>query len=199
TTAYRDWQDRKIQVSDQTLEAVLAVLGSAPPPSRAPSRTAASRLPEPLAAPWHPGDHPAAPAAPRSGWGFTVQLYSVRSRHSWGHGDLRDLADLATWSGRELGAAFVLINPLHAAEPVPPVSASPYLPMSRRFLSPLYLRVEDIPEYAGLTAGDRVRIDSLAAPLRARNATSELLDRDAVWRAKRAALDIIHRQPLSLS
>ena len=197
TTAYRDWQDRKIQVSDQTLEAVLAVLGSAPPPSRAPSRTAASRLPEPLAAPWHPGDHPAAPAAPRSGWGFTVQLYSVRSRHSWGHGDLRDLADLATWSGRELGAAFVLINPLHAAEPVPPVSASPYLPMSRRFLSPLYLRVEDIPEYALLPSAQRERIAALAAPLQAGNSSPALIDRDAVWAAKRAALEIVYSWPLA--
>jgi len=197
TTAYRDWQDRKIQVSDQTLEAVLAVLGAAPPPSRAPSRTAASRLPEPLAAPWHPGDHPAAPAAPRSGWGFTVQLYSVRSRHSWGHGDLRDLADLATWSGRELGAAFVLINPLHAAEPVPPVSASPYLPMSRRFLSPLYLRVEDIPEYALLPSAQRERIAALAAPLQAGNSSPALIDRDAVWAAKRAALEIVYSWPLA--
>src|SRR6202012_1659213 len=87
--------------------------------------------------------------------GFTAQLYSVRSRDSWGHGDLRDLADLAVWSGRELGADFVLVNPLHAAEPAAPVSPSPYLAMTRRHLSPLYLRIEDIPEYAALSAGDR--------------------------------------------
>ena len=123
----------------------------------------------------------------------------MRSRQSWGHGDLGDLADLATWSGTDLGADFVLINPLHAVEPVPPLSASPYLPMTRRFTSPLYLRVEDIPEYGTLTAGDRVRIDSLAAPLRTRNTSSELLDRDEVWRAKRAALEIIYRQPLTAS
>ena len=41
----------------------------------------------------------------------------------------------------------MLINPLHAAEPVPPISPSPYLPMSSRWVSPLYLRIEDIPEY----------------------------------------------------
>jgi 4-alpha-glucanotransferase len=197
TTAYRDWQDRKIQVSDQTLEAVLAVLGATPPPARARPGTVASRLSGPLAAPWHPADHPAAPPGPRSGWGFTVQLYSVRSRHSWGHGDLRDLADLATWSGRELGAAFVLINPLHAAEPVPPVSASPYLPMSRRFLSPLYLRVEDIPEYALLPSAQRQRIAALAGPLRDGNSSPALIDRDAVWAAKRAALEIIQAWPLA--
>ena len=196
TTAYRDWQGRKVQVSDETLRAVLAALGSAPPPAHARPGAAAGGAGAPLAAPWHPGDHPAAPS-PRSGWGFTVQLYSVRSRLSWGHGDLRDLADLATWSARELGAAFVLINPLHAAEPVPPVSPSPYLPMSRRFVSPLYLRVEDIPEYAKLPPAHRQRIAALAAPLRARNASSGLIDRDAVWAAKRAALEIVHAWPLA--
>src|SRR5207247_9822519 len=80
TTVYRDWQDRKIQVSDQTLEAVLAVLGSAPPPLRARPGAAASRLSGPLAAPWHPADHPAAPSGPRSGRGFTVPPYPVRPR-----------------------------------------------------------------------------------------------------------------------
>ena len=137
------------------------------------------------------------PGPQERSWGFAVQLYSVRSRQSWGHGDLGDLADLAAWSASDLGADFILINPLHAGEPLPPLSQSPYLPMSRRFTSPLYLRIEDIPEYAKLTAGDRVRIDSVAAPLRARNATSELLDRDEVWRAKRTALQIIYRQPMT--
>ncbi len=183
-TSYRDWHGQQVQVADDTLEVIVHALDSAGP-SRRP-RTQRSR----------PGPVLADTPDTRS-WGFSVQLYSVRSRQSWGHGDLGDLADLATWSGTDLGAAFLLINPLHAVEPLPPLSASPYLPMTRRFTSPLYLRVEDIPEYGTLTAGDRVRIDSLAAPLRTRNASSELLDRDEVWRAKRAALEIIYRQPLT--
>jgi 4-alpha-glucanotransferase len=138
-----------------------------------------------------------APEVDGRAWGFTVQLYSVRSRGSWGHGDLRDLAELAAWSGRELGAGFVLVNPLHAAEPVPPVSPSPYLPMTRRYASPLYLRIEDIPEYARLREGERQRIQDLAGPLRARNSSAELIDRDAVWAAKRAALELIYRVPLT--
>jgi 4-alpha-glucanotransferase len=120
----------------------------------------------------------------------------VRSRTSWGHGDLRDLADLATWSGGELGADFVLVNPLHAAEPLPPVSPSPYLPMTRRHISPLYLRIEDIPEYARLGAADRVRVDRLGAPLRAASTTAALIDRNAVWAAKSRALEIIRSVPL---
>jgi len=179
---YHDWRGREVMVPDQTLAAVLDALGDAeadPPPA--------------------PPTMAVAPCPARRGWGFTVQLYSVRSRASWGHGDFRDLADLATWSARDLGADFVLVNPLHAAEPMPPVSASPYLPMSRRYLSPLYLRVEDIPEYALLGDADRARIDALAAPLRAANTTAALIDRDAVWTAKRAALELIRAVPLSAS
>jgi 4-alpha-glucanotransferase len=130
-------------------------------------------------------------------WGFTVQLYSLRSRDSWGHGDLRDLADLARWSARDLGAGFVLINPLHAVEPLPPVSPSPYLPMSRRFISPLYLRIEDIPEASQLSPAQRSELIVLSAPLRAVCGSARLIDRDAVWTAKRSALELIHTVPLS--
>jgi 4-alpha-glucanotransferase len=186
TTAYRDWRGRRTQVSDETLIAILDALG---PELALPGHERAADL-------GHLSGDPTAPAGPRRAWGFTVQLYSVRSRWSWGHGDLRDLADLAARSSRELGASFVLINPLHAAEPVPPVSPSPYLPMSRRFISPLYLRPEDIPEYAHLPAAQRHRIKDLAAPLRARNSNAGLIDRDAVWTAKRAALETISACPL---
>ncbi|GLZ13596.1 4-alpha-glucanotransferase [Actinomadura sp. NBRC 104425] len=127
---------------------------------------------------------------PERVWGFTAQLYSVRSRASWGMGDLHDLAQLAAWSGRELDAGFILVNPLHATEPAPPISPSPYSPMSRRFAGPLYLRVEDVPEYRELPADDRENIAALAAPLRL---DGPLIDRDAVWTAKRRALEILYR------
>jgi 4-alpha-glucanotransferase len=69
--------------------------------------------------------------------------------------------------------------------------------MSRRFTSPLYLRVEDVGEYALLPGAQRRRIEELAAPLRAASFRGGLIDRDAVWRAKRAALEIIYNQPLA--
>jgi 4-alpha-glucanotransferase len=179
--SYYDWRGRLVEVSDETLAAVLDALSDerCPPPAKAPVAGAVAPWPD------------------RRSWGFAVQLYSVRSRGSWGHGDLRDLADLAAWSGRELGADFVLINPLHAAEPAAPISPSPYLAMTRRYVSPLYLRIEDIPEYARLGPDDRARVDALGAPLRAANRTAALIDRNAVWAAKRAALEIIHAAGLS--
>ena len=181
--SYQDWRGRLVEVPDETLAAVLAALGENEVP----------------ADPRGPADAAIAPFPPRRSWGFAVQLYSVRSRASWGHGDLHDLADLAAWSGSDLGADFVLVNPLHAAEPRPPVSPSPYLPMSRHQISPLYLRIEDIPEYRGLSAGDRARVEALAAPLRAASSTAALIDRDAVWAAKLAALELIRAVPLTAS
>jgi 4-alpha-glucanotransferase len=119
--------------------------------------------------------------------GLQAQLYQLRSAGSWGMGDLRDLADLATWAAVAHDADFVLINPLHAAEPMPPVEPSPYLPTTRRFVNPLYLRVEDVPELAGLDHGPHRRVLSLASAARALNA-DDRIDRDAVWAAKKEAL-----------
>jgi 4-alpha-glucanotransferase len=184
--SYQDWRGRHVEVADETLAAVLSALGD---------DGAFGDLGEHGSGEY--GGGAVAPFPARRSWGFTVQLYSVRSLASWGHGDLHDLADLAAWSGRELGADFVLVNPLHAAEPLPPVSPSPYLPMTRRQVSPLYLRIEDIPEYEKLSASDRARVDALGAPLRAASTTAALIDRDAVWDAKRTALEIIRAVPLS--
>ena len=122
-----------------------------------------------------------------------TQVYAMRSAASWGMGDLHDLATLASWSGRELGAGFVLINPLHAASPVPPMSPSPYLPVTRRFANPMYLRIEDVPEYARLAPAVCEQVEQLAGQLRRLNTTADLLDRDAVWGAKRTALEAIHQ------
>jgi 4-alpha-glucanotransferase len=132
----------------------------------------------------------------RRTWGFMAQLYSVRSHRSWAIGDLEDLAELAVWSGRELGAGFVLINPLHAAEPVGPMEPSPYLPATRRFVNPVYVRPEAVPEYAYLTGAERTEVERLAGGQRAHN-DDELLDRDAAWAAKREALEFVHRVPRS--
>ncbi|MFW5468699.1 4-alpha-glucanotransferase [Knoellia sp. CPCC 206435] len=123
--------------------------------------------------------------------GLMTQVYQVRSAASWGIGDLADLGDLASWAGTDLGAEFVLVNPFHAAEPVAPMEASPYLPSTRRFVNPIYLHVEDIPEVVRVDAAGRARLDELAATARALNVT-DTIDRDAAWAAKREALALIH-------
>ena len=96
SVTYTDWRKQQVQVPAETLTAILDALDRADRPqatgdqARAtggyPSRTDPD------------GPLPRTPA--ERAWGFAVQLYSVRSRLSWGHGDLHDLAELARWSGR---------------------------------------------------------------------------------------------------
>ncbi|GGW40343.1 4-alpha-glucanotransferase [Streptomyces griseoloalbus] len=141
---------------------------------------------------------PRLPAPPGRSHGLLVQLYSLLSRRSWGMGDLADLGELAGWAGRTLGAGFVQVNPLHAAVPGPPTDPSPYRPSSRRFPDPVHLRVEDVPEFAYVEDRDRVRA-LLERAGRLREAVlgkGALIDRDAVWEAKREALELVHEVPL---
>jgi 4-alpha-glucanotransferase len=130
----------------------------------------------------------------RRGWGLATQLYSVRSQQSWGVGDLTDLTDLAVWSAAKHRSDFVLINPLHAAEPVAPMEPSPYLPTTRRFTNPIYLRIERIPEYAEAKAGRRARVQAVLEQLRKSGGIKRRINRDAVWAAKRQALGIVFEQ-----
>lgn len=130
----------------------------------------------------------------RGASGLMTQLYAMRSRSSWGVGDLADLADLAVWGARELGSDFVLLNPVHAAEPMSPMEPSPYLPTSRRFVNPMYIRVEEIPETAYLSPEDRAKVDGFAGSARLLNG-EDAIDRDASWELKRQALHIVHSVP----
>ncbi|WP_298888889.1 4-alpha-glucanotransferase [uncultured Serinicoccus sp.] len=129
-------------------------------------------------------------------WGLMTQLYAMRSAGSWGIGDLADLGDAGAWAAG-LGADFVLVNPLHAAEPVGEMEPSPYLPTSRRFVNPLYIRVEDVPEVAYLSAAERQLVEWHADDAQ-RYLALDVLERDPVWAAKEAALRLVFRQPRSL-
>jgi 4-alpha-glucanotransferase len=102
----------------------------------------------------------------RPAWGWQLQLYSLHSAASQGIGDLADLRVFAAGSA-DIGAGVVLVNPVQAITPTLPVQRSPYSPSSRRFANPIYLRVP------GLAA--------VAQP--------DLIDYDAVWAAKLAALE----------
>ncbi|HEX5431485.1 MAG TPA: 4-alpha-glucanotransferase, partial [Bryobacteraceae bacterium] len=118
-------------------------------------------------------------------WGWSAQIYAMRSRSSWGIGDLADLRRLGEWA-KSIGAGMVLINPLNAALPVLPQEASPYSPSSRRYRNPLYLRIENVPGV------ERIETDlrQLAAGARALN-DERKIDRDRVFQLKLDALQKI--------
>jgi 4-alpha-glucanotransferase len=129
---------------------------------------------------------PAALPEPPACWGWALQLYALHSAESWGMGDFGDLRGFAGWSGSELGADLVLVNPLHAVTPVHPIEPSPYSPSSRAFYNPLYLRLAELAEYASAPDALRSRVNAHHPA-----SSGDRVDYDAVWRAKRAALDLL--------
>ncbi len=120
-------------------------------------------------------------------WGWAVQLYAARSKESWGIGDLGDLELLAKWSGVELGAGMLLVNPLSAACPVTPQQASPYYPSSRRFLNPLWICVERM---AGANEGTIPGLGELARKAKELN-RERRIDRNQIFALKMQALELL--------
>ncbi|MGL5811327.1 MAG: 4-alpha-glucanotransferase, partial [Nocardioides sp.] len=122
-------------------------------------------------------------------WGVLAQIYQVRSSGSWGIGDLGDLGTLAEWAGKDLGADFVLVNPLHAAQtaPMEPMEPSPYLPTTRRFANPVYLDVRQLPGLEALGHVEKQAVEALAEAASSLN-LDDTIDRDAAWTLKRQAL-----------
>jgi 4-alpha-glucanotransferase len=193
-TEYADWAGRPRAVPEATVRAVLEALDATGdgPPDEAPLRVVREGTPE--AGGRAVGEYDGLLVAPRRcptparTWGWMVQLYGLRSRSSWGMGDLGDLARLARHEAE--GAGFLLVNPLHATAPGLPQEASPYFPASRRFANPLYLAVEELPEVALLAPDDLATVLRLGTEARALNG-APLIDRDAVHRAKSPALELL--------
>jgi 4-alpha-glucanotransferase len=124
----------------------------------------------------------------RRAWGWMLQLYALHSAGSWGIGDLGDLRTFTTWTGREHGAGAVLLNPLHAITPVPPVQPSPYTPSSRRFGTALALRITDLDAYSRADPATRAEVDALRP-----ETVGDRIEHDRVWAAKRAAAELLWR------
>ncbi|WP_395345409.1 4-alpha-glucanotransferase [Ningiella sp. W23] len=76
-------------------------------------------------------------------WGFSVQLYCLRSQRNWGVGDFTDLSFLAE-NAANFGADFIGLNPIHQLYPANPDACSPYGPSSRRWINYIYIDVEKL-------------------------------------------------------
>ncbi len=79
-------------------------------------------------------------------WGFSVQLYTLRSSSNCGIGDFADLIALINAAASH-GCNLIGLNPLHALRPAAPNQISPYSPSSRDFINVLYIAVTGVPEY----------------------------------------------------
>ena len=118
-------------------------------------------------------------------WLLAIQLYGVRSRSNWGHGDFSDLLALIELAA-EVGAGGVGLNPLHALFDDRPDQPSPYSPNSRLFLNPLYIDLDAVPEFEGLRTAE---ISSTIERLR----RSDLVDYVGIAALKQRALHAAHQ------
>lgn len=125
------YQDTSGRWRDSPIEAVEAVLLELKARSEGPPEVLPGSM-----------DHDCAPPSGRT-WGLSIQLPSLVSKDSQGMGDLVDLKLFGRRARQELGAGFVLINPLSAGLPHASQEASPYFRSSRIFRDPLYLRLPE--------------------------------------------------------
>jgi 4-alpha-glucanotransferase len=174
TTEYRDGLGQHRLADPEALARIVEALArgdAAPPLPRREECADANLLVAPMRC-WQ--------GSSRRLWALAVQLYGVRSRRNWGHGDFTDLYDLIDLAA-DLGAAGIGLNPLHALFDH---DASPYSPSSRQFLNPRYIDVEAVPEFPGLHA----ELEQEIAALRRR----DLLDYSGVVAAKDKALRLAY-------
>jgi 4-alpha-glucanotransferase len=167
-TSHYDGLGRHQQVEPSVLARILEAIGAHDGDPRRPDAAVEQVVPA------FQGAH----TLPQRSWAIAVQLYGVRSRRNWGHGDFTDLANLIDIAA-ELGAAGLGLNPLHALFDDRAEEASPYYPSSRLFLNPLYIDVEAIPEFPRAAMAD---FQSVTEPLRQR----DLVDYAGVahWKSK---------------
>ncbi len=98
----------------------------------------------------------------KQSWGFIVQLYTLKSERNWGIGDLTDLKDLVR-KAADLGAGIIGLNPLHVLCTPVENHCSPYSPSDRRYIEPLYIDPECVPEFNGLALSAPSSLQSLRA------------------------------------
>ncbi|MEO7454703.1 MAG: 4-alpha-glucanotransferase [Gemmatimonadaceae bacterium] len=132
----------------------------------------------------------------KRGFGVTTNLYTVRSASNWGAGDIGDIKAIAEWVGQH-GGSFVGMNPMHALRNEG-YDVSPYSPISRLFRNPLYLRVEDVPEYRQ-DAATRAHVASEDFQLRlAEVRAADMVAYDAVTALRAPVLESLHRTFVAL-
>jgi glycogen operon protein len=127
-------------------------------------------------------------AARRKRFGVAAQLYAMRREGDQGVGDFSTLARAAEAAGGA-GAAYFGVSPMHMLFPRDRERASPYFPSDRRFLDPILIDVLDptLPRDERLDAA----LGALGPAIAAASAT-KLVDYQAVWTIKRAALEAGH-------
>ncbi|MFW6214398.1 MAG: 4-alpha-glucanotransferase, partial [Alkalispirochaetaceae bacterium] len=93
--------------------------------------------------------------------GVLVPLSALRTRHSYGVGEIPDLIELARWA-RQCGLELIQILPINDTGG----QSSPYSALSAFALHPIYLRIQELPEYTAAPEGVQREIAAVINQLR---------------------------------
>ncbi len=118
-------------------------------------------------------------------FGLAAHLYALRRRRDQGIGDFTTLGEAGAVTARARGAV-VALNPLHALFTTERHRASPYQPSDRRFIDPIYIDVECVPDFEASSQARRVLASNAEAV--AHLAEGSRVDYEGVWRVKEAVL-----------
>jgi glycogen operon protein len=132
------------------------------------------------------------PVALRNGgrrFGLAAHLYALRRRRDQGIGDFTTLREAGAATAAA-GGAILALNPLHALF-TDRTRASPYHPSDRRFLDPIYIDVENVPDFEASSEARRL-LELHAQTIQSLSERSTV-DYVGVWRAKLAVLALCFR------
>lgn len=119
-------------------------------------------------------------------WGIAAPVYGLPG--PCGVGTYKDLGELASGLG-EQGAAYTLINPVHALFPGAPDAYSPYSPSHRRFFNTAHVDPASVAEFAS-SAEARALYDRA----RSRRTDADLVDYGASAEIRLPLLDALFEQ-----
>lgn len=114
--------------------------------------------------------------------GVNVPLFSLRSTGGWGIGELSDVSTFAGWLA-EAGFSRLLLLPLGT---MPRGQASPYSAVSTLSIDPLFITMDDVPDFARAGGVEALAPESRDALAEARR--SPVIRHDLVAIAKEDAL-----------
>ena len=115
--------------------------------------------------------------------GLVVPLFSLRSRRSWGIGDIGDLGPLARWLERA-GLRALQLLPVST---LPLGQSSPYSALSAMAIDPIFISLPDVRDFEALGGDVRLPLADQITLRSARSAPTVRVLGDSAGQGKRAA------------
>ncbi|RMF99563.1 MAG: 4-alpha-glucanotransferase, partial [Nitrospirae bacterium] len=116
-------------------------------------------------------------------WGVGLNLYSLSSEGNLGIGDFGDLEKIIRLVSEE-GGDFISINPLHHISNIEPAGVSPYFPVSRLYVNPIYIDHRQLPDIENSETARRFMDSDEFNLIVGRIKSGQLIDYNAVSELK---------------